>query len=54
MIEDDSTQAIAPERLHMASEDKWYAPDAAADLKALRDLSTLAESWRGRAAKLLR
>lgn len=30
------------------------APDAAADLKALRDLSTLAESWRGRAAKLLR
>jgi hypothetical protein len=28
LVEDDSTQALAPERLHMASEDQWYAPDA--------------------------
>nr|WP_298166794.1 chromosome partitioning protein ParA [uncultured Pseudomonas sp.] len=32
LIEDDSAQAIAPERLQMASEDKWYAPDAAQEV----------------------
>lgn len=27
LVEDESAQAVAPERLQMASEDKWYAPD---------------------------
>ena len=27
LVEDDSAQAVAPERLQMASEEKWYAPD---------------------------
>ncbi len=30
LIEEDNAQAVAPERLQMASEDKWYAPDAPA------------------------
>jgi hypothetical protein len=29
LVEDESTQAVALERLQMASEDKWYAPDLA-------------------------
>ncbi|MBU3057329.1 chromosome partitioning protein ParA [Pseudomonas indica] len=29
LVEDDTPQAVAPERLQMAPEDKWYAPDAA-------------------------
>jgi hypothetical protein len=32
LVEDDSAQALAPERLQMASEDKWYAPDAAQEV----------------------
>lgn len=32
LIEDDSPQAVAPERLQMASEDKWYAPDPAKEV----------------------
>lgn len=31
LVEDDGTQAVTPERLQMASEDKWYAPDPAQD-----------------------
>ncbi|SDK46071.1 chromosome partitioning protein ParA [Pseudomonas indica] len=29
LVEDDTPQVVAPERLQMAPEDKWYAPDAA-------------------------
>ena len=29
LVEDDTPQAVAPERLQMAPEDKWYAPDVA-------------------------
>nr|MBP8237757.1 chromosome partitioning protein ParA [Pseudomonas sp.] len=29
LVEEDAPQAVAPERLQMASEDKWYAPDSA-------------------------
>jgi len=28
LVEDETPQTIAPERLQMAAEDKWYAPDA--------------------------
>ena len=39
---------------HMLIGGGHRAPDAAAELTALMDLSTLAENWRMRAAKLLR
>ena len=29
LVEDDSAPVVAPERLQMAAEDNWYAPDAA-------------------------
>ena len=31
LVEDENAQAVAPERLQMASEDKWYAADPAQD-----------------------
>ncbi|MGE8496030.1 MAG: chromosome partitioning protein ParA [Pseudomonas sp.] len=32
LVEDDSAQAVAPERLQMASEEQWYAPDPAKEV----------------------
>ncbi len=32
LVEDESAQAVAPERLQMASEDKWYAPDSSKEV----------------------
>ncbi|WP_137885427.1 chromosome partitioning protein ParA [Pseudomonas sp. 2FE] len=32
LVEDDSAQTVAPERLQMASEDKWHAPDPAKEV----------------------
>lgn len=32
MIEDDSAQSVVAERLQVASEDKWYAPDPAKEV----------------------
>nr|WP_298143972.1 chromosome partitioning protein ParA [uncultured Pseudomonas sp.] len=53
LIDDDSTQAVAPERLHMASEDKWYAPDAAQEIA---DIATekLDRDQRQKAAQLIK
>ncbi|MET1078417.1 MAG: chromosome partitioning protein ParA [Pseudomonas sp.] len=32
LVEDDSAQSVAPERLQMASEDTWHAPDPAREV----------------------
>ena len=53
LVEDDSAQALAPERLQMASEDKWYAPDAAQEVA---DIATekLDREQRQKAALLIK
>jgi hypothetical protein len=53
LIEDDSTQAVAPERLHMASEDQWYAPDAAAEV-AEKVAETMGQEHRLKTAQLIK
>ncbi|WP_324731114.1 chromosome partitioning protein ParA [Pseudomonas paeninsulae] len=53
LVEDDSALAIAPERLHMASEDKWYAPDAAAEV-ANKVAETMEQEHRLKTAQLIK
>ena len=53
LVEDDSAQALAPERLQMASEDKWYAPDAAQEVADI-ETEKLDREQRQKAALLIK
>jgi hypothetical protein len=53
LAEDESTQAVAPERLQMASEDKWYAPDPAQE-EAAKATEKLDQEQRLKAAQLIK
>ena len=51
--EDENTQAVAPERLQMASEDKWYAADPAQE-EAAKATEKLDQEQRLKAAQLIK
>ncbi|MGB4075917.1 chromosome partitioning protein ParA [Pseudomonas sp.] len=53
LVEDDNTQAVALERLQMASEDKWHAPDPAQD-EAVKAGQKLDQEHRLKTAQLIK
>jgi hypothetical protein len=53
LAEDESSQAVAPERLQMASEDKWYAADPAQE-DAAKATEKLDQEQRVKAAQLIK
>ncbi|RJG13768.1 chromosome partitioning protein ParA [Pseudomonas cavernicola] len=53
LVEDDSAQIVAPERLQMASEDKWHAPDPAKEV-AEKQAEKINQEHRLKAAQLIR
>ncbi|MEX6502085.1 chromosome partitioning protein ParA [Pseudomonas zhanjiangensis] len=53
LVEDDKAQAVAPERLQMASEDNWYAPEASREA-ADRQAEKLDQEHRLKTAQLIK
>jgi hypothetical protein len=53
LVEDEHVPAVATERLHMASEDKWYAPDPGQQ-KAAKANEKLDQEQRLKAAQLIK
>ncbi|MDP2748837.1 chromosome partitioning protein ParA [Pseudomonas sp.] len=53
LAEDENPQAVAPERLQMASEDKWYAADPAQE-EAAKATEKLDQEQRLKAAQLIK
>lgn len=53
LVEDDNAQAVSLERLHMAAEDKWYAPDPGQD-EAAKANEKLDQEQRAKAAQLIK
>ncbi|MDO9616712.1 MAG: chromosome partitioning protein ParA [Pseudomonas sp.] len=53
LAEDDNAPAVAPERLQMASEDKWYAADPAQE-EAAKATEKLDQEQRVKAAQLIK
>jgi hypothetical protein len=53
LVEDEHAQAVAPERLQMASEDKWYASDPAQD-EVAKVNEKLDQEQRLKAAQLIK
>jgi hypothetical protein len=53
LVEEDAPQAVAPERLQMASEDKWYAPDSAQE-EAVKASDKFDQEHRLKTAQLIK
>lgn len=53
LVEDDNAQAVSLERLQMAAEDKWYAPDPAQE-EAAKVNEKLDQEQRAKAAQLIK
>lgn len=53
LVEDDSSQSLAPERLHMVSDDKWYAPDPSQE-NADKAAEKINQEQRIKAAQLIK
>ncbi|HLD68511.1 MAG TPA: chromosome partitioning protein ParA [Pseudomonas sp.] len=53
LVEDDSSQTLAPERLNMASEESWHAPDPAREV-AEQQAEKLDQEQRLKAAQLIK
>ncbi|MGH8354208.1 MAG: chromosome partitioning protein ParA [Pseudomonas sp.] len=53
LVEDDAPQAVAPERLQMAAEDQWYAPDPSKEV-AEKLAETLDQEHRLKTAQLIK
>ena len=53
LVEDERSQSVAPERLQMASEDRWYAPDPGQE-EAAKANHKLDQEQRLKAAQLIK